>query len=213
MSEKTNQNILKEAHSFIEAMLSTARQEIEDGRSVEAILFMPVKRKAYPASLARGMSGRIRHHGENGELHAEIPVGVDEDLDEALERHDLQGDVEGTPVFSVPLLEDRDAFSLGIATAYDILGDVKFIAQISEAWSSANKDIRPSQDPDREEIVVGWVMVFTEEGKFLSFRQIINHFNRDGKKITWDEANMQDLDLEEAREQPLPGKILDRLGF
>lgn len=58
---------------------------------------------------------------------------------------------------------------------------------INEAWYSHNQMIRPSQDPDRKEMIV---LVFFKRD--MTFYSLSMPFTRDGKKIKW---------LEEVKEE------------
>ena len=214
MSKDTNQDILKEAKAFVEAMLTSAEHELESEGQVMGMAFMPVRRTTYPSQLSQGLQGRIRHHGEDGEVRQDIIVERETDLNEALLEANLDEAREGTPVFSVPFFDDRDMFSKCIGLASQVLGDVKFICMITDTWTSdkPNDYDAPRKDPNRKEALLGWCIVLDESYNVIGYYQKMTTYSRtkNGFKFDRDDITFED-DLEEIMKQPLVGNIISRI--
>lgn len=214
MSKDTNQDILKEAKAFVEAMLTSAEHELESEGQVMGMAFMPVRRTTYPSQLSQGLQGRIRHHGEDGEVRQDIIVERETDLNEALLEADLDEAREGTPVFSVPFFDDRDMFAKSIGLASQVLGDVKFICMITDTWTSDKPDDydAPRKDPNRKEALLGWCIVLDESYNVIGYYQKMTSYSRtkNGFKFDREDTTFED-DLEEIMKQPLVGNIISRI--
>lgn len=213
MSDETNQEILKEASSFLEAMLESAKEEVENKGQAMGMFFMPVRRKTYPSHLAQGMRGKIRHHGENGEIKADIDVDEHTNLDDALAENDLEEGTQGTPVFSFPFIDNREVGAMAVALAFKMLNDVKFICLVTEAWASDQKSLSPSKDPDRSEVLIGWCLSFDDKSNILGYHSEIIKFTRGEYAVTWMKGEGQQFEtsLSEIKKQPLVGNIIDRI--
>jgi hypothetical protein len=213
MSENTNQDILEEAKVFLDAMLENAKTTKEDGQDLQGMAYLPIRRSAYVDSITQGIGGKVRFHGKDGEGDFEIDVAPDETVNEVLAANDLEEGVKGTPVFSIPLFEDKQIWNMSMGMAITLLEDVRFLTVVTEAWASKNfKQGPPSEDPDRTEILVGWSLSFGEDGKIIGLHSCMIPFEHKGSKIKWDDASETFTDsLKEIRKQPQIADIIDRL--
>lgn len=212
MSENTNQEILEEAKVFLDSMLENAKAEKESGEDIRGMAYLPIRRKAYVDAMTTGMGGRVRFHGKDGVDDMEINISPGETVDEVLAAHNLEEGVQGTPVFSIPLLEDKEIWNMAIAMSVNLLNDVKFLTVITEAWASQNKNMQPSEDPDRTEILVGWSLSFGNEGEVIGLHYHMQEFGVKNSKIKWEEARTDFEDnLDEIMKQPQIAEIISRL--
>lgn len=214
MSENTNQDILEEAKVFLDAMLENAKAAKEDGQDIQGMAYLPIRRTAYVDSITQGMGGTVRFHGKDGEDDFEIDISPEETVNEVLAANDLEEGVKGTPVFSIPLLEDKEIWNMSMGMAITLLQDVRFLTVVTEAWASSKKFKQgpPSEDPDRTEILVGWSLSFGEDGKIIGLHSHMQQFEVKNSKIKWEEAHETFTDsLEEIRKQPQIAEIIDRL--
>jgi len=214
MSENTNQDILEEAKVFLDAMLENAKATKEDGQDIQGMAYLPIRRTAYVDSITQGMGGRVRVHGKDGEDDFEIDISPEETVNEVLAANNLEEGLKGTPVFSIPLLEDKEIWNMSMGMAITLLQDVRFLTVVTEAWASSKKFKQgpPSEDPDRTEILVGWSLSFGEDGKIIGLHSHMQQFEVKNSKIKWEEAHKTFTDsLEEIRKQPQIAEIIDRL--
>jgi hypothetical protein len=214
MSENTNQDILEEAKVFLDAMLENAKATKEDGQDIQGMAYLPIRRDAYVDSITQGMGGKVRFHGKEGEDDFEIDISPEETVNEVLAANDLEEGLKGTPVFSIPLLEDKEIWNMSMGMAITLLQDVRFLTVVTEAWASSKKFKQgpPSEDPDRTEILVGWSLSFGEDGKIIGLHSHMQQFEVKNSKIKWEEAHKTFTDsLEEIRKQPQIAGIIDRL--
>jgi len=212
MSEDTNQEILEEAKVFLDSMLENAKAEKENGEDIQGMAYLPIHRKAYVDAITTGMGGRVRFHGKDGVDDMEINIAPEETVNEVLAANNLEEGVKGTPVFSIPLLEDKEIWNMAIAMGVTLLKDVKFLTVITEAWASKNTNMQPSQDPDRTEILVGWSLSFGNEGEVIGLHSNIQEFEVKNSKIKWEEARTDFEDnLDEIMKQPQIAEIINRI--
>ena len=195
-------------------MMASHEDELREHGEVQGMVFMPVRRTTYPSQLSQGLQGRIRHHGEDGEVRQDIIVDRETDLNQALLDADLDEAREGTPVFSIPYFDDRDIFSMAIGLAFQTLGDVKFICFIAETWTSSNheKYRAPSLDPERSEALLGWCLVFDESNKILGYYHKMSPFTKGKGGIEIDSKDIEfEDDLDKIMEQPMVNRIISRI--
>ncbi len=84
----------------------------------------------------------------------------------ALLMFDLEEEDENgkTKIGMMPLPDEADGpFISGLVQSLRPQFDV--VAMIAESWKNANKDMAPSEDPDREEVVI--LAVYTKEKNYL----------------------------------------------
>ena len=212
MSEITNQEILEEAKVFLKAMITSAKEEKNGGEDIRGMAYLPIRRSAYVDSITRGMAGRVRFHGKDGAENFEFDIAPDETVNEVLAANDLEEGVQGTPVFSIPILEDKEIWNMAISMALNILDDVRFLTLVTEAWASQNTDQRPSDDPDRTEILIGWSLSFDAEGKVIGLLTHMEPFEVKESTVEWDSPHIDFTDdVSEIMKQPQIAEILSRL--
>lgn len=213
MSKNANQQILEEAKVFLESMIEDAMGVKELGDDIQGMAYLPIRRKAYVDAITTGMGGKVRFHGKDGEENMEIDIAPHETVNEVLADHDLEEGVQGTPVFSIPLFEDKEIWNMSIAMGINLLKDVKFITVITEAWASKNfKHGAPSEDPDRTEMLIGWSLSFGEKGKVIGFHSHMREFKLKNSKIKWGEPMIDFNDnLKEIMRQPQVAEIISRI--
>ena len=212
MSENTNQEILEEAKVFLDSMLETAKAGKEDGEDIQGMAFLPIRRQAYVETMTRGMGGKVRFHGKDGAKDFEFDVAPDETINEVLAANNMDEGTQGTPVCTIPLLEDKEIWNMAIGMAIHLLKDVRFVTVITEAWASSKKGMQPSMDPDRTEILIGWTLSFGNNGEVIGLHQKMQGFRVKNSKVKWDEAQETFTDeLSEIKMQPQIAEIISRL--
>jgi hypothetical protein len=214
MSKNANRQILEEAKVFLESMIEDAKGAKEQGEDIQGMAYLPIRRKAYVDAITTGMGGKVRFHGKDGEENMEINIAPHETVNEVLVDHDLEEGVQGTPVFSIPLFEDKEIWNMSIAMGINLLKDVKFITVITEAWASKKsfKHGAPSEDPDRTEMLVGWSLSFGEKGKVIGMHSHMQEFEVKNSKIKWREPMIDfNDDPREIIKQPQVAEIISRI--
>lgn len=212
MSENTNQEILEEAKVFLDSMLENAKAGKEDGADIQGMAFLPIRRQAYVETMTRGMGGKVRFHGKDGAKDFEFDVAPDETINEVLAANNMDEGTQGTPVFTIPLLEDKEIWNMAIGMAIHLLKDVRFVTVITEAWASSKKDMPPSMDPNRTEILIGWTLSFGNNGEVIGLHQKMQGFRVKNSKVKWDEAQETFTDeLSEIKMQPQIAEIISRI--
>lgn len=212
MSKNTNQEILEEAEVFLDSMLENAKAEKEKDGHIQGMAYLPIHRQAYVDAITTGMGGRVRFHGKDGVEDMEINIAPEETVNEVLAAHDLEEGVKGTPVFSIPQLEDKDIWNMAIGMGITLLKDVKFLTIITEAWASKNTNGLPSEDPNRTEILMGWSLSLGKDKEVIGLHTRIIDFEPKGSKIMWGEQTSTFTDsIEEINMQPQIAEILRRM--
>lgn len=214
MSKNANQQILEEAKVFLESMLEDAKCAKEIGEDIQGMAYLPIHRKAYVDAMTTGMGGKVKFHGKDGKENMEINIAPHETVNEVLADHNLDEGVQGTPVFSIPLFEDKEIWNMSIAMGINLLKDVKFITVITEAWASKKsfKHGAPSEDPDRTEMLVGWSLSFGKKGKVIGFHSHMQEFEVKNSKTVWGEPTIDfSDDPKEIMMQPQVAEIISRI--
>lgn len=213
MSENTNQQILEEAEIFLASMLDNAKAAKENGQDIQGIAYLPIRRSAYVDSITQGMGGKVRFHGKDGADDFEIDIAPEETVNEVLAANNIEEGAKGTPVFSIPLFEDKEIWNMSIGMAITLLQDVRFLTVVTEAWASKkNNQGPPSQDPDRTEVLVGWSLSFDDDGKVIGLHSSMQGFEVKNSKAVWEEASTTFTDdLDEINKQPQIAEIISRI--
>jgi len=211
MSKEETQEILEEAKSFLSAMITSAKEQKEEGRDVHGMAYLPIRRKAYIDSVTRGMAGTVRFHDKEGNIGQEFEISSEDVVNEVLSENDMDDGAQGTPVFTVPQIEDKEVWNMAISMGITLLQDVKFLCIVTEAWASEQSDTAPSKDPDKSEILLGWCLSFDTKQQIIGLHTHMEGFESKDNKVVWLEPHNKYTDnIDEINSQPQIAEIIER---
>jgi len=205
MSENTNQ-FFEQGKAFARMSLGMAKEQVMDGLNPNIALI--ASRKIPSVAFMPGdiVGPAMSFDGETGEMIAEYETSKEELIEET-----MRGDFDeenASVVIPVPFMNDKPMWWMTIGMSARVM-EAKFISIIADAWTSKEpeKYDRPSDDPNRGEIVNVLTLFFNEEMGLVAAHSLAHEYSRDedGNPVFEEEI----MDNFEQREDDKP---LSRLG-